>query len=235
MNTSWRIRLTVLAAAVLLSACSSAPPVPDWQINARNAVEKATLADLEGNRRVAEVEWRRAFNETRRTADPARVARVGLVQCAVQQASLSFDDCAGWQALEGEAAWPEQAYARYLAGAPLADDIPNLPAQHQPIARLMLTRSDSPRNPALRSVADPLSRLVAASALLRAGLLDPDGVSLAVDTASQMGWRRPLMAWLNLQAQLAQDQGHDELAGLARRRLELLSAEAARPRAQKAD
>lgn len=235
MNTSLLVRCGVLAMCLGLSACSSAPPVPDWQLNARQSVEKATQADLLGLSRVADVEWRRAVEETRRTADPARMARVGLVQCAVQQASLALDGCALWRALEGEAALVDQAYGRYLAGVPRPDDIAVLPAAHQPMARLMLTDSPPSVPAALTQMPDPLSRLVAASALLRAGMLDLDGVSVAVETAAEMGWRRPLAAWLALQVQQAQAKGQDDLSQRAQRRLDLLTATATAPPAPRAD
>lgn len=235
MISSVRFYVVLLAAILFLGGCASAPPVPDWQLNARNAVEKATRAEMQGLRRVADVEWRRAVEETRRTADPMQVARVGLVQCAVQQASLFFGDCGLWRAWAADASLIDQAYGRYLSGTPELNDIPLLPAVHQSIARLMLADTVQPRRQALLNISDPLSRLVAAGGLFRVGLLDLDGVSVAVDTASEMGWHRPLASWLALQAQEAHQQGHDDLALRAQRRLELLSAEAAAPRAQKAD
>lgn len=225
------IGLAVLAA--VLSACSSAPPVPDWQLNARSAVERATQAELEGNARIAQVEWRRALEETRRTADPARMARVELVQCAVRQSTLVLDACDPWAAaVQGSAALEavlpaELAYARYLAGSPKPEDLPLLPATHRPIARQMLGPAPDDGGRLLQAMPDPLSRLVAASALLRAQQLDPGALAVAVETASQMGWRTPLLAWLTLHKQLAEAAGNAPQAAWAQQRLDLLSAAAA--------
>lgn len=229
------IRWTLFAAALALTACASKPPVPDWQLNARNAVERATQADLEGHRRVAQLEWRRAFEETRRTADPARWARVVLVQCAVQQAMLQLTACEAFLPWAGESTEADRAYARYLEGQPLAEDLSRLAEVHRPVARQMLGPSPLPPSPVLLAIADPLSRLVAASSLLRARQLDHAGIAVAVDTASSMGWRQPLLAWLLLQAETAQAAGDRKLADQARRRIEWLSEAAAARPAQKAD
>lgn len=78
------------------------------------------------------------------------------------------------------------------------DDAALLPPQH----RALLT---SPA--ALASIDDPLARLVGAGVLLRQGRADPSVIATAVDTASAQGWRRPLLAWLGVQARRA------ELAG----------------------
>jgi hypothetical protein len=229
------IRWFLFAAALALTACTSKPQVPDWQLNARSAVERATQADLQGHRRVAQLEWRRAFEETRRTADPTRWARVVLVQCAVQQAMLQLRACEAFLPWAAEATEADRAYARYLEGQPLADDLPWLAESHRPVARQMLELSPLPPSPVLVAIADPLSRLVAASSMLRAGQLDPPGIAVAVDTASAMGWRQPLLAWLLLQAETAQAAGDQNLADQARRRIDLLSVAATARPAQKAD
>ena len=63
---------------------------------------------------------------------------------------------------------------------------------------------------------------IAAGILLRTHRLEPSVLSLATQTASEQGWRRPLLAWLGVQAKLAEDRGNlDELAKI-RRRMDLL-------------
>ena len=57
--------------------------------------------------------------------------------------------------------------------------------------------------PELRGIEDPLSRLVAIGVLFQAGRAEPTAIADAVETASAQGWRRPLLAWLNVQLALA--------------------------------
>ena len=73
---------------------------------------------------------------------------------------------------------------------------------------------------AMRDLVDPLSRLVAAGVLLRTARANPEVIALAVDTASSQGWRRPLLAWLNLQARRAEQAGAAAEVERLRRRIE---------------
>ena len=72
-------------------------------------------------------------------------------------------------------------------------------------------------------IADPLARLVAAGAPLQAGRLTPADIAAATETASAQGWRRPLLAWLGVQAQRAQEAGDRDAAARIQRRIELAS------------
>lgn len=224
------------ASVLLLLGCAGGPPAPDWQVNAHGAIQRATVAELEGNDRVAGVEWRRALEETRRTARLDLLTRVELSRCAVRQASLVVSPCEGFERLRVDAEPETQAYARYLAGTPESADLPLLPPVHRAAAQLLLSPPTEGRAaPVLMAMADPVSRLVAAGALLRAERLDPPGIAVAVDTASAQGWRRPLLAWLQVQADVARQSGDTALEALARRRMDALTAGAAARPAQTSD
>ena len=68
----------------------------------------------------------------------------------------------------------------------------------------------------LQAIDDPLSRLIAVALLFRAGKASPEMITLAADTASSQGWRRPLLAWLQVQALRAERAGAaDEAAAAA--------------------
>jgi len=54
--------LGVVVASLALVACSPAPRVPNWQLNAHGATERAVEAELEGLARIAQVEWSRAHH-----------------------------------------------------------------------------------------------------------------------------------------------------------------------------
>ena len=103
-------------AMVLLSACASKPPAPDWQANAFAARDSYLTAYLEGNSRVADMEFARAKTEVSRTGRTDLMARLELVRCAAQVASLMLEPCSGYLALATDAKPPEQAYAAFLSG-----------------------------------------------------------------------------------------------------------------------
>lgn len=210
--------LPLFAAAMLLCACASGPVVPDWQMNAQSSIERATAAYLSGNDRVEAQEFSRARNAIASTGQIALVARAELVRCASRVASLVLDDCIEFEKLRQDAAAPERAYADYLAGRAQPQDIALLPAQHQ---RVLQAASDSAAGVAVAGIDDPLSRLVAAGVLLRSHRASPALLALAVDTASAQGWRRPLLAWLGVQAMRAEQAGDTAEALRLRRRMGL--------------
>jgi hypothetical protein len=213
------------AASMVLSACSSQPPAPDWQMNAHASAQKALNAYLTGNARVEALEWARAERELRSTGRPDLLARAALLRCAAQAASLALaGPCDAFEALRVDAELPERAYADYLQGQSLDPAAAQLlPAPHQKIAQALAGSSGVAPGPLVAGVADPLSRLVAAGAIFKAGQADAAVVAAAVDAASAQGWRRPLMAWLSVQATQAEAAGDLPTAAHARRRLAVLT------------
>ena len=205
-------------AAILLAACGSGPRVPDWQLNAAGATERATSAYLEGKSVVAEREFGLARNQAGSTARPELAIRIELLRCAVQVAALAFEDCPGFAQLQQDATAADQAYARYLAGKATPADAALLPEAQRAVAS---AASDTAASTAAGAIGDPLSRLVAAGALLRANRATPQLVTMAVDTASAQGWRRAVLAWLNVQLQRAEQAGDRAEADRLRRRIRL--------------
>jgi len=213
----WTALLTLLPLVIAgLGACSSGPKVPDWSINAVGHVERFTEAYLNGNARVEAREFELARAETARTGQPELVARVELNRCATRVASLVFESCTGFEALRADASDVERAYANYLAGEATPADAALLPAHHRAIA------AGTPGALNVESIEDPFAQLVAAGVLLRQSAATPDTVATAVDTASRQGWRRPLLAWLGVQARLAAERGDAEEAARIRRRMDLV-------------
>jgi hypothetical protein len=201
------IHISVVTVLLLgLAACSSTPPAPDWQMNAKGAVERSVEAYLAGNSRAEAAEFARAKSEVARTGRADLMALIELTRCAARVASLVQDECEGFEKLRPDAAPAERVYADYLAGRADADAA-LLPPQHRAIA------SRSADASAVQSIADPLSKLIAAGVIFRRGEASPALLDSAVETASAQGWRRPLLAWLGVQlirAEKAADSGETD-------------------------
>lgn len=214
MNIRSVVSAMTAAAVLALGACSSTPPLPNWQLNAQGSAERAVDAWLSGNSRIADAEWRLAERETRRTADPTPLARLALLRCAAQVASVQLGSCEAFAPYAADAAETERAYARYLLGQASGADAPLLPPAQRPLVALDAAALAA----RLPQVADPLSRLVAAGVAWQRGQGSPALVAQAVHTASAQGWTRPLMAWLMVQRDLARQAGRaDEVARIERR------------------
>jgi len=184
------VRLAIGAAALALAGCASGPPPPDWALAARSALAAFERHYLEGDTRLAETEFARLRAEIAKTGRLDLLARAELARCAARVASLEFDGCPGFEALRADAGAEELAYADYLAGG---------------------------RERAAGE--EPLSRLVHAGVALRAGRITPAEIAAAIETASAQGWRRPLIAWLEVAARRAEAAGERDAAARLRRRI----------------
>jgi hypothetical protein len=216
---------TLLSAALLLSGCASKPAPPDWQANAFSALKGFSAAYLSGNSRLAELEFARAKSEISTTGRADLLARAELIRCAVRVASLEFDNCANYQVLAQDAELQERAYAVFLSGHWEGLNTALLPVQHREF--VMRAAADNPAG-SVNSISilvvleDPLAQLVAAGVLLQSGRLTPADIVAATQTASNQGWRRPLLAWLGLQGRLATDAGDLDVAVRIQRRIDLV-------------
>ncbi len=238
------MKKTIVIAALLLAGCGNNPPVPDWQMTAHSSIERATSAYMSGNARVEAAEFARAREALASTGKADLIIRVELIRCATRVASLVFEGCPGYDKLSQDASPADRVYAAYLngpaqppaagnamasaaaanasAGTPAsgAADIALLPEQHRAVAA---ATSDAAVVSAVQAITDPLSRLVASGVLLRTGRANPHILADAVETASAQGWRRPLLAWLGVQAMRAEQAGDAAEAQRIKRRIALIT------------
>ncbi len=212
------IALSAMAMAAL-AACSSGPPVPDWKMNAQSSIERFEVAYLNGSALVEQTEFQRARAQVGSTGKIDLIARVELLRCATRVASLVFEDCTGFEALRADATPADRAYADYLAGTVQPADIALLPEAQRAVAA---ASSDTAASTAVAAVTDPLSQLVAAGVLLRASRATPALLDTAVSTASDQGWRRPLLAWLGVQRLRAEQAGDQQAAQRIGRRMDIV-------------
>ncbi len=142
------------------------------------------------------------------------MARAELIRCASRVASLVFDECTAFDALRQDAGAAELAYSNYLAGRIQAGDIALLPEAQRAAA----AATPEGLAAAITAIADPHAKLVAAGVAMRSNRASPAVLTIAADTASAQGWRRPLLAWLGVQAMRAEKMGDAvELQRLQRR------------------
>jgi hypothetical protein len=205
--------LGLLGVAAVLTACGNKPVPPAWQTNAFEELKAFTNAYLRGDSTQADLEFARARGELASTGRFDNVAKAELTRCAVHVAALDVDDCPGFAPMAEDATSAERAYANYLAGQWDGLPVAQLPEQH----RAVVTAG------ALDKVADPVSRLVAAGALMRAGRITPAQIQLAADTASAQGWRRALLAWLGVQKARAAAAGDAAAVAAIERRMALVT------------
>jgi hypothetical protein len=210
-----------VAASLLVVGCAGGPPSPAWQSDAKSAMDRATVAYLEGHSKASDAEMARVRSTLSATGRAELLARAELMRCALQVASLVFEPCTRFETLRADAAPAERAYADHLAAKALArDDIARLPAAQQ-AAATALAGNEAAASGVLAGE-DPLSQLIAAAVLFQAGKASPALIESATETASAQAWRRPLLAWLTVQALRAEKAGDAAALKRLERRIALV-------------
>lgn len=210
-----------LSGLLLAGGCATEPPPPLWRAEARSWLDTAVDSYLRGDTRPADAARAHAQTQIARSGRLDLAARAELAWCAARVASAEFEPCAGFEPLRSDAGAALQVYAAYLAGKAPPDAARQLPDAHQAIVAGNL--AGDPAVAALRAIADPLSRLVALGVLFQGGRANLDAIAVGVDTASERGWRRPLLAWLNVQATALERTGRTADARTLRRRIDFVS------------
>ncbi len=223
MNTRALLAGAFALTAVLLAGCGGKPPPANWKMDAVSQLEHAQQRWLEGDGRAAELALGKARADIARSGRVDLLARAELAACAVRVASLDFSPCAGYERLAADAAAEDRAYARFLAGDWNGLDTGLLPAHY---AALTGAKEDAAARRAAAEIQAPLPRLIAAALLLRTTRADPATLALAVDTASERGWRRPLLAWLEVSLKRARAAADEDAAARIQRRIDLILGDA---------
>ena len=193
------------AGLLVLSACgSSGPPTPDWKTDAVDFIERYKKHALLGEHDVAERFFQRALHATGGAGRISETARLWLVHCATRRANLQDDDCSEYAELAKLETSPEdRAYYQFVTLKWNELDAAKLPAQY-----VTLVKTDAARlNTQIAAIEDPLSRLLAASLVTQRGQADHTTLTIAMETASNQGWRQPLLTYLKLLEKSAASRG----------------------------
>jgi len=208
--------LLALASLLTLTACGSGgPPPPDWKTDAADLIGRYQKHALLGENTLAERYFQQAVSATGGAGRVADTARLWLVRCATRRAMLIDDACAEYAELASVAPdAADQAYYRFITLRWDGLNAAQLPAQHRDLVRAPAGK----RHETLSQIAEPLARLLDASLLVMRKEANAAALEIAVETASEQGWRQPLLTYLKLQQKQAAAQGNiTEQARLARR------------------
>lgn len=215
------MRHLLLALLVMtLSACGGGPRPPDWKQDSVSLLERYKKAELKGQNTLAESYFEQALAAVGGAAKIEETARLHLVRCATRQASLSFEPCSGYlDFAKFGASAEDQAYYRFLGGQGDTLDPGKLPAQYRDF---QANRDPAKNAETLRNIGDPLSRLIAVSIAVMHRQADDATLALAAETASEQGWRKPLLVYLKLLEHRAVQNGDQAAAEKLRARIKLV-------------
>ena len=208
-------KLLLTACLILLAGCGGKTPPPDWKVDSSDLIERYQKHELRGENILADRSFQQAVHAAGSAGQVAETARLWLVRCAVRRASLDDDDCSEYVELAKFGTTEEdRAYYQFITLDWSGVDASRLPKHY---AALVAGAADK-RHAQVEGIDAPLSRLLAASLVVRRGEADDALLSLATETASAEGWKRPLLVYLKLAEKRASErQDADALAAIQAR------------------
>lgn len=188
-------KLLLTACLILLAGCGGKTPPPDWKVDSADLIERYQKHELRGENILADRYFQQAVHAAGSAGQVAETARLWLVRCAVRRASLDDDDCSEYVELAKFGTTEEdRAYYQFITLDWSGVDASRLPKHY---AALVAGAADK-RHAQVAAIDAPLSRLLAASLVVKRGEADDALLSLATETASAEGWKRPLLVYLKL-------------------------------------
>ncbi|MCX7816461.1 MAG: hypothetical protein N2317_02965 [Syntrophales bacterium] len=176
-----------------------------------------------GNEDHADLYFRRALEEIKKSGDLETLARAFLIRMALQRAVLSRVETEEFVKIaELSPNERNETYFYFLLGE--TDKVkPNLLPGYYITFFEALSKPDALQ--VVRSVGsidDPLSRLVACGIAVEKGIVSEDLLKIAINTASHMGWKRALVSYMKFTVDFYEKRGKKEQAENVRARLKII-------------
>jgi hypothetical protein len=216
-------KILSLLFALLICACGSATPVPDWKDNAYRQLDDYKTSFLTGKEESTEPHFIKARREIAAGNDLSLLTIAYLTKYALHTASLeSFDSSEFAKLYRLEPNVSDMAYCHFLKGNFSAVDSKALPVRYGGVLKAAYAKDLTMAAREIAVIDDPLSRLIACGVWVQYLPSDETILQIGISTASTNGWRRPLWAYLHkLQAHYL-EKGERNKAIATKERLELL-------------
>jgi hypothetical protein len=173
---------------------------------------------------VTDMHFKKAVEEIKKSGDLGRLGKVWLTRMALQVAVLEEIEEGDYPKVEAAQSVPaNRNFYLFLKGDRAADDA-LLPSQYRPFLKVLRGGNAPEAGLAVAKIDDPLSRLIAAGLTVRRHPENETLLRAAVETASQNGWKRALLAWLKRLGAFYEASGETSKAAAVRRRINLITS-----------
>ncbi|MFH2119956.1 MAG: hypothetical protein ABIJ25_06110 [Pseudomonadota bacterium] len=191
-------KLFCLLFPVLLLAGCGAKPAPVWIAAGHKQLETFKQDFLTGREPpITEIHFRKAVEEIKKGGDADLLGKAWLTRMALQVAVREEMEEGGYLKTEAAEAVPaNRNFYRFLKGDAATVDVSLLPEPYRPFWMAFRSGDAAKAAVAIAAIEDPLPRLIAAGLAVSHRLENDAILQIAVETASQNGWKRALFAWL---------------------------------------
>jgi hypothetical protein len=209
----------LMVFSFLLVGCGSSKPVPEWKDASFNQLDNYKKSYLSGKERMAEAYFNKAVDEIKGSGDLEILARAYLTKYACQVAVLeAFDDREYLKIDAVEPVLQNKNFYSFLKGTFDNVDEKELPQQYVGFFRAVKSGKKDEIAREISKMDNPLSKLIAIGLLVQNNMDDEIELNLAIDIASQNGWRKALLAYLTkLQSFYFMNNKPDKAAHVAER------------------
>ncbi len=211
-----------IALLMFIGACSS-QPIPQWKDTSSRQLDNYKVNFLIDKEDATEPHFAQAKKAISSNNDLNLLATAYLTKYALHTAALEdFADSEFLRIAKLQPNADNRAYYDFLKGNFGKIDPGMLPANYNKLLPLIMDNNLSAARLEIAAINDPLSRLIACGVWVKYLPSDENILRLAIDTAAQYGWRRPLWAYLaHLQKYYTEHQETSKAENI-KERLELL-------------
>ncbi|MGV8057721.1 MAG: hypothetical protein AB2L12_06835 [Smithellaceae bacterium] len=214
--------ILVITLLMFICACGS-QPIPQWKDTSSRQLENYKINFLADKEDATEPHFVQAKKAISSNNDLDLLATVYLTKYALHVAALeNFDDSEFLRIDKLQPNSANRAYYDLLKGNFGQIDSARLSANYSNLLPLMVGKNLFAASQEIAAINDPLSRLIVCGIWLKYLPYDESILRLAIDTAAQQGWRRPLWAYLTALQKYYSDRQENSKAQDIKERLELL-------------
>ena len=217
-------KLFCLLFPVLLLAGCGAKPAPVWIAAGHKQLDTFKQDFLTGREpTITEFHFRKAVEEIKKGGDADLLGKVWLTRMALQVAVREELEEGEYLKTEAAEAVPvNRNFYRFLKGDAVTVDVSLLPEPYRPFWMAFRSGDAAKAAVTIAAIEDPLPRLIAAGLAVGHRLENDAILQIAIETASQNGWKRALLAWLERLKSFHEAAGDTEKASAIRSRIDMM-------------
>jgi hypothetical protein len=217
-------RLFCLLFPILLLAGCGARPVPVWIAAGHQQLETFKKDFLTGREpAITEAHFRKATEEIKKGGDADLLGKAWLTRMALQIAVREVPEEGEYLKTEAAELIPaNRNFHRFLKGDAATVDVSLLPEPYRPFWVALRSGEKAKTAVTIAAIEDPLSRLTASGMAVGQGLGTEALLRTAAENASQNGWKRALISWLEELKSFHQAAGDAAKASAVRARIEMM-------------
>ncbi len=215
-------KLSIIVLIFLICACSS-KQIPEWKDTSSKQLESYKHYFLTDKESTSEPHFVKAKKSISRSNDLNLLGTAYLIRYALYTAVLEdFDDTDFLRINKLQPNAKNFSYYNFIKGNFQIADYSLLPAHYSKLLKPLQDKNLAIAVREINSIDDPLARLVACGVWVRYLPYDENILQIAINTAADNGWGKPLFAYLTKLKQYYLEHHETAKAESIKERLELL-------------